>query len=190
MTPVVYIVRNSSPLDPAACRFLLQFVPRGMRRHVRQPRAKKSADNSLVGAALAGYLLWRELGIPLQEQRVLRTSQGKPYLPDWPDAHFNISHSGGLVACAVCDRPVGVDVQVIRPFNPALARRVCSEAERRQLASDAHPAEAFTALWAQKEAWVKLQGTGIAALLARQPLPSGVSFQLSRWGDAFIAVAT
>ncbi|MFQ7452135.1 MAG: hypothetical protein ACLRNQ_12745 [Flavonifractor plautii] len=39
-----------------------------------------------------------------------------------------MSHSGGLTLCGA-GRPLGVDVEVLRPRRPGLARYVCSETE-------------------------------------------------------------
>lgn len=36
--------------------------------------------------------------------------------------HFNCSHSGGFVVCAVGEREVGVDLEQIRPVHPRLER--------------------------------------------------------------------
>ncbi len=40
--------------------------------------------------------------------------RGKPYFPS-PRCQFNLSHSGTLALCALSDRPVGVDIQMVRP---------------------------------------------------------------------------
>ena len=45
---------------------------------------------------------------------------GKNGKPMTNGCYFNISHSHGLVACAVSDVPVGIDVEKIRPVPPRL----------------------------------------------------------------------
>ena len=47
--------------------------------------------------------------------RLRRAEGGKPYFADLP-LHFNVSHSGGYVACALsdCDE-VGVDIETSNP---------------------------------------------------------------------------
>ena len=56
--------------------------------------------------------------------------------------YFNISHSHGLVACAVAEVPVGIDVEKIRPVPPRLLR-ILSPAEREYVRCD----EDFFRLW-------------------------------------------
>ena len=36
---------------------------------------------------------------------------GKPYIPALPDMHFNISHSGRWIVCAVDSKPIGIDIE-------------------------------------------------------------------------------
>ena len=50
---------------------------------------------------------------------------GKPYAVDL-DVEFNISHSGDMVVCAVDDKPVGIDIEKIRPIDLTVAKRICT----------------------------------------------------------------
>lgn len=95
-----------------------------------------------------------------------RTGKGKPYFPQYPRLHFNLSHSGGLCLCAVGDGPVGVDIELTRPRRAleALARRAFSETELAWFAEQGGGPEAFYTLWTRKEALAKFTGEGIAAL--------------------------
>lgn len=92
--------------------------------------------------------------------------RGKPMLPDQPHLHFNLSHSGSLMALAVTGvGPVGVDVERIdtthrlddlvdRYFAPAEA------AAFRGLESSLRP-HAFFDIWTRKEAFIKVTGEGL-----------------------------
>ncbi len=84
---------------------------------------------------------------------------GKPYLTGGP--HFSISHCRCGVAVAVCERPIGVDIETIRTPSDGLIERVMNADEQTWIAEQADLAEAFTYLWTQKEAVLKLRGTGI-----------------------------
>jgi phosphopantetheine--protein transferase-like protein len=93
--------------------------------------------------------------------------RGRPLLLDFAALHASIAHSGEFVACALSDRRVGVDVErADRPeADDALAARVCTSAERRQLEHmPAGPRKrALNRLWARKEALAKALGVGLAA---------------------------
>lgn len=75
---------------------------------------------------------------------------GKPHIDG---LHFSISHSGDMVACAVSDRPVGLDIQQRRQAGEGLRERIANP--------DDMAAEPLT-LWCDKEAVLKLPGCGLA----------------------------
>lgn len=86
---------------------------------------------------------------------------GKPYFPDRPDLHFSLSHCATAVACAVDTRPVGVDIERVRPFNDTLAAYVFNEQELAYVRQAPNPALAFTMLWTKKESLLKMTGEGL-----------------------------
>ena len=86
---------------------------------------------------------------------------GKPYFPSRPDIFFSLSHCATGVACAVGTRPVGVDIERIRPFNEMLAAYVLNEEELDTVRRAADPALTFTILWTRKECLLKLTGEGL-----------------------------
>jgi 4'-phosphopantetheinyl transferase len=62
----------------------------------------------------------------------------------------------------VSDKPVGVDIETIRPYKESLARYVMNDDELEKILHAENPALEFTKLWTQKEAVVKLSGHGIS----------------------------
>lgn len=86
---------------------------------------------------------------------------GKPQLKDFPDIHFSISHCREAVGCLVSNRPCGLDIEHIRKAKEDLVRYTMSPHEVETIYADPFPDIAFTRLWTQKEAVLKLAGTGI-----------------------------
>ena len=87
---------------------------------------------------------------------------GKPYVENGP--FFSISHCKTAIAVAIDNRPIGIDIESIRHADDDLIERTMNEEEKSQITnhkSQIESARAFTRLWTQKEAIVKLQGTGI-----------------------------
>ena len=99
---------------------------------------------------------------------------GKPYLQDY-SVYFNLSHSGNYVICAVSPREVGVDIQEYKKVDmERLARRFFSEEEQTILEGRMDGQEKrklFYQLWTRKEAYGKLTGKGIAAVIDKCVLP-------------------
>lgn len=188
MIPAICIVRVPAPLDDKTVQTLMPFAPAEKQTRIRRQRNRQNADNMLVGAALARYLLWQELRIPYTAV-IAYGSYGKPYLADYPKAHFNISHSGQYVGCSVCDRPVGIDIQEIVSYRSEIAANVCNLAEMAQLGTSVEPAAEFARIWTKKEAFVKLTGNGIARGLKDVSFPEYVHFRQFDYGMYMVAIA-
>lgn len=101
---------------------------------------------------------------------------GKPFLPDFPDVHFNLSHCPRAVMCAVADIPVGCDVEVVpTEIDEQLLRFCLSLDEQRRVLRASSPTVEFVRLWTRKEALLKLHGVGLI-----DDLPSLLSSPLAR----------
>ena len=92
---------------------------------------------------------------------------GKPYLQSRTSTariegvEFNISHCKNAVAAVLHPAPVGIDVESFRTASPALIRRTMNDTETEQIHHADNPSREFTRLWTQKEAVLKLEGTGL-----------------------------
>ena len=89
----------------------------------------------------------------------LYNEYGAPYLENGP--YFSISHCKQGIAVAVSETPIGIDIETIRPLNEGLVRKTMNDVEQTHIFSSSHPETEFIRLWTQKEAYVKMQGTGI-----------------------------
>ena len=87
---------------------------------------------------------------------------GKPFIVDHSEIYFSLSHCREAVACAISDRPVGIDVESIREFRESLVRYTMNVAEQQQIMEAERPDVAFIRLWTMKEAQLKLTGRGIS----------------------------
>lgn len=101
-----------------------------------------------------------------------KTETGKPYAKGLP-VEFNISHSGDIVVCVVDDKPVGIDVEKIRPIDLKVAKHICTDDELVYLfgytpteqdftyTTDQELLTRFFELWTSKEAYGKCIGFGM-----------------------------
>ena len=89
----------------------------------------------------------------------LYNEHGKPYLENGP--YFSISHCKHAIAVAVSEMPIGIDIEHIRTAKPDLVVYTMNEEEQNEIWAAESPDIAFTRLWTQKEAVLKMQGTGI-----------------------------
>lgn len=123
--------------------------------------------------------LMRDYGI-YDEIRFAYNYYGKPFLPDHPEIHFNLSHCKKGIACAVSDVPVGIDIEEIQ-YDDDMARYVLDAGEYERVSSSDNPAEEFTKIWTRKESYVKMLGTGLPSQLSSLVIPdSGFTTQVNR----------
>lgn len=93
-----------------------------------------------------------------------RTELGKPYLKEYPQLHFNLSHCPACVACAIGPEPVGVDVERRFRWKEALERRMCHPLELEFLRGIPDPAQRaswLNRIWSRKESYLKWKGVGL-----------------------------
>lgn len=113
-----------------------------------------------IGAEL--LLLWalRQEGIRKLPPLVSVKPGGKPALQDIP-LQFSLSHSGTLAACAISDRPVGLDLEREGRYHESLLRRSFSSEEQQRILENKDKDALFTELWTGKESMLKRSGAGI-----------------------------
>ncbi|KAM3096704.1 4'-phosphopantetheinyl transferase family protein [Phormidesmis sp. 146-12] len=93
--------------------------------------------------------------------------QGKPTLIDH-HLHFNLAHSQGLALYAICDRPVGIDLEQIRIVSDlqSLTQRFFCVNEHHSISAlpPQQQPTAFFRHWTCKEAYLKATGEGLSKL--------------------------
>ena len=103
-----------------------------------------------------------EMGIAEHDVVYETGRNGKPHLKNYPDIHFSLSHTNGAAICAVSDRPVGCDIEKIRPYNTGIAKKYFPDLS---LVSE----RIFFTRWTECESLAKLHGTGIIQSLKEGP---------------------
>lgn len=108
--------------------------------------------------------------------RIEKTAQGKPYFPDHPAIQFSLSHSGNYVLIAIGTRPLGVDIECIRPRAEKLPQYALTAAEFEIFLEQGGDWAAFYHLWTKKEAFVKYTGEGLGKGMRKELPTDGVRF--------------
>ena len=94
---------------------------------------------------------------------ISRLSDGKPVFTDHPNCHFNLSHSGEMVLCALSDRPVGADIEIVCPRKREFPAYVFKGEEYDRYLALGGDWNAFYTLWTEKESIIKYTGEGLKA---------------------------
>jgi phosphopantetheine--protein transferase-like protein len=120
-------------------------------------KSEKARREKFAVWKLLEYALTRQLGKEMEFFTFSKTASGK-----WQadGVEFSLSHSGRLVAVALSDSPVGVDVEKITPRAVSVAEKVLSKEEFASYAllSDREKTEFFVQKWTEKESLFKRSG--------------------------------
>ncbi|MDE3153856.1 MAG: 4'-phosphopantetheinyl transferase superfamily protein [Acidobacteriota bacterium] len=166
----IWCLRQDHPIDPqalAVCEALLSPGERARRDRFVFPRHQRQflLAHALVRATLSHYT-----GVAPARWTFAENQYGRPE-PATPDValpiRFNLSHTDGLIACAVTlGRDIGVDVEDVTRQAAGLdiAERYFAPAEVADLARvpEADRARTFFDYWTLKEAYIKARGMGLA----------------------------
>lgn len=109
--------------------------------------------------------------------------------PQTENVHFNLSHSGNLVICAVGGKAVGCDIEKIEKEPEGVAEHYFhrNEAEYLQQFAESERSAMFYRLWTWKESYVKMTGEGLLLPLQDfEILREGESIRVRR-GDQMLS---
>ncbi|SFI01243.1 4'-phosphopantetheinyl transferase [Pseudobutyrivibrio sp. OR37] len=135
------------------------------REHVDEAKTLKGKCERLGAAHLLEKLLWEN---HIQRPYVYSTtSQGKPIFIQPKNVDFSISHSNFFAVAAISDKPVGIDVERIRPYDRDLVQRFFTKADYEYLESfkRSEVNKKFTEVWTFKEATCKMMDRPLMQVL-------------------------
>lgn len=160
-TTVTSILIDESVCFDSVKRYVRHVSPQRQERIGRYV-LEKDQLTSLTAGLLARREASRSLGVYLHELSFACGESGKPYLPEYPKYHFSLSHSGRYVALACGGTPVGVDVELVSDPDLIIAEACFAPGELNYLLQSGSRQTAFYEVWTQKEAYVKMLGTGMS----------------------------
>ena len=100
-------------LDQLNTEAVISFLPRlseARRNRVLSMKPEGPRVQSVLAELLLRRALREEYGLG-ELPKIETGEKGKPFFPDYPKFHFNLSHCKYAVACALDRAPVGVDAE-------------------------------------------------------------------------------
>lgn len=122
-------------------------------------------ERSRLRREMARRIIALQLALPADEVAIGHDANGRPLLAKPADRalHLSLATRAGVVAVALAERPVGIDVErVDAAATPPFAALHPAEHAMLLGLPEAARTLAFARLWAAKEAYVKALGTGFA----------------------------
>ena len=173
----IYGVKSNYKIDSFYFNILIDFLPNEERDRINKYLKWEDAQRGLVGKILTRAIIINRYGFKNEEIYFSANRFGKPHLKGCQDFHFNISHSGEWVVCAIDSSPIGIDVEKINYTDLDIANRFFSKEEYRDLIDldEKYRLDYFFDLWSLKESYIKAQGKGLSIALD--------SFSIRKRGD-------
>jgi len=131
---------------------------------INKYRFEADKQRSLFAEMLLRYGLTRDFGLDNKEISFVIDEYGKPSLKEKDNIHFNLSHSGDWVVCAIGDVPMGVDVEQVKEKNLDIAKRFYMDYEYKKILAqkECDRSKCFIQFWTLKESYIKAEGKGLS----------------------------
>lgn len=164
MKAELYALRLSENIDFSDFTDLLVYTDPVKRDRIRRFYRDEDKLRCLLGDLLVRMLLVKRLGVVNDQLLPQLSDYGKPYFPD-SGIHFNISHAGDWVVCAIHDRPVGVDVEQVIPIDLSISASFFAAPEHADILKAIDRDDRFFDFWSLKESFIKQIGKGLSQAL-------------------------
>lgn len=151
------------PLTERETEAMLTMLPPQRRDRLLRLREPEKRREPLCAYLMLRLALWQTQGWRELPDMAL-SERGKPWFPDRPEVHFNLSHTTGAVLVGVSDQALGVDIERIRPVGQRMMVRLAHVTTE----------QAFFESWVRREARAKRSGDGIGTMMRSEtPLQYG-----------------
>ena len=131
---------------------------------IQKLRFLNDQNISLLSGLLLKYSVSKYINFDINKLRLYfhYNSNKKPFLKNLPSIHFNLSHSGNYIVCAISNQNIGIDIEkhVLIDFNNLV--NFFHQKEKSEILSNHLKKEKiFYDIWTKKESFVKFIGTGL-----------------------------
>lgn len=160
MINILYAFISKSHHEDLMRQYLPEY-PFDFQMKIKRYRRWEDAQLSLLGRILL-FEGVKKFGRSLKPDAIKFTKYDKPYFAN-DSINFNISHSGELVACVICDDlEVGIDVELVNPIQIKDFKPQMTEKEWNNVILSDNVYNAFYRYWTEKESVIKAHGRGLS----------------------------
>lgn len=105
--------------------------------------------------------LYEEYAIT-EDVKFICNPNGKPFLENYSNIFFNLSHCKRGVLCAISEQPIGCDIEEIPDgIDMDLLKQSMNALEIQSITNATNPCALFAKYWTMKEALTKYYGDGL-----------------------------
>jgi 4'-phosphopantetheinyl transferase len=141
-----------------------EFIRREKKIKIQKLNHEKDKIRTLIGEVLIRNIIKENLAIRNSNINFEINRYGKPFLKDNPNFNFNISHAEDYVVCAIDHKPIGIDIEKIRPIEyKSIANNFFTSKELNFIMEENlnNQLNKFYEIWTLKESYAKACGQGL-----------------------------
>lgn len=139
----------------------IKFISEKRKRRIAGFRFDKDKIVSLCSELLIRCKLSEILNTKPNEIIIETDNNGKPYVSNFENIFFSLSHSGDMILLAIDTCRIGADIELIKKDNTALAKSFFTNGEYDFIINSEDSVRSFYMVWTMKEAYLKMTGEGI-----------------------------
>ena len=165
----VFLLKDSKVFDEPLIKHWYQHLSQEEKNKYHKFYFEKDRRLYLLSHAMLRQVLSQYLGCSTQVLKFGINKYGKPHLLDYPECHFNLSHSKQATALVVnqgAKLTLGIDIEYFKGRDEVinLATNYFSKQECILLDSysNSEKNEIFFRLWTLKESYIKAIGKGLS----------------------------
>jgi 4'-phosphopantetheinyl transferase len=165
----VFLLKDSSTIDSSLTAFYYQSLSAEEQHKYHRFHFEKDRRLYLHAHAMLRLYLCHYLNCDTKDLEFQHNAYGKPYLKDYPEIRFNLSHAKQVVALAMSkgeELYLGIDVENTKSRGEVrdLAFNFFSNEECELLKSypETEQNKIFFKLWTLKESYIKAIGKGLS----------------------------
>lgn len=142
---------------------ILSFLSKETLEKINSYKNKEDVLRTVTGELLIRTIIQKKLKIKNKDIVFKKNEYGKPYLKNSKNFYFNISHSGEWVVCAISEKEVGIDIELIKPLNLEDVKIFFSKKEYDVFIKKKEDEKLsyFYDIWTLKESFLKAIGKGL-----------------------------
>ena len=162
----VYYCELNEHISDSIFNSLLSYVTYEKRQIIYKYKYSIDKKLSLYSELLLRIIVSQTLHIHSNEIIIKRSKTGKPFLEQFPELEFNISHTRNAIAIALSSSTVGIDIEHIKDMDLKIAENYYTSNEYKYVVSSEFECnQRFYEVWTRKEAYIKYTGNGLATPL-------------------------
>ncbi|MDR0404875.1 MAG: 4'-phosphopantetheinyl transferase superfamily protein [Oscillospiraceae bacterium] len=153
-----------SDLDKRYVHDFFKYISKEKRDKLNLFKSDADYNRSLCAEIIVRQFFIESFSLNNAEIHMNYDKLGKPYIENFPNTHFSISHSGNYIIVAFSSELVGADIEIIKDFNyNKIANRYFENSEKNYVfgAKSIASLKRFYNIWTIKESYTKLQGVGL-----------------------------